>query len=104
MENNLAKEGQPTTTTSPAHHPAAAVPILEERPRSPSPRGQPWPEEAANLSIVSKCWQRWSYSFMKPLLDKGSRQTLDDGTHLSEDDLFRVPDSLKSSFLEQKFE
>lgn len=86
------KSASPTTAaTKTVEHPPASTNL-------------PWPEEATDLSIVAKCWQRWSYSFMNPLLSKGSKQTLDDGTHLSEEDLYRVPDSLKSSFLVEKFE
>lgn len=70
----------------------------------PSTLQAPWPEELPNQSFISKCWTRWTYSFMNPLLTKGSRQTLDNGTHLSQKDLFRVPHSLRSAFLEQKFE
>ena len=93
-----AREGQPASPTTTGA--AAATKTAEHMPVS----NLPWPEEATNLSIIAKCWQRWSYSFMNPLLSKGSKQTLDDGTHLCEEDLYRVPDSLRSSFLEQKFE
>ena len=65
----------------------------------------PWPEEDnAHLSWLMQRWQRLTYSYMNPVLRKGCQQTLDDGTHLSEHDLFRVPTTLESSFLEQKFE
>ena len=63
-----------------------------------------WPEEDSSLSFFEQTWQRWTYSYMNQLLSKGARQTLDDGTHISPDDLFRVPDSLGSEFLSKKFE
>ena len=64
----------------------------------------PWPEEDDSLSFLAQTWQRWTYGYMNPLLQKGSRQTLDDGTHISSDDLFRVPASMESAFLSNKFE
>ena len=64
----------------------------------------PWPEENDSLSFLVQTWQRWTYGYMNPLLQKGSRQTLNDGTHISTDDLFRVPASMESAFLSDKFE
>jgi len=77
----------------------------------PVPHHHPWPEEQSshtragwNLGAAAAWWTRLTYSYMNPLLHKGSQQTLEDGTHLSEDDLFRVPTTFESSFLEAKFE
>ncbi|CAB9504527.1 Oligomycin resistance ATP-dependent permease YOR1 [Seminavis robusta] len=62
-----------------------------------------WPEEA-HLSFLAQTWQRWTYSYMNPLLDKGSKQTLDDGTRLSDADLYDVPTDMKAKPLNEKFE
>ena len=40
---------------------------------------------------------------MNRVLSKGSKQTLKDGTHLSKDDLFPVPSSMKSEQLASAF-
>lgn len=63
-----------------------------------------WPEADGSLSFFAQTWQRWTYSYMNPLLNKGARQTLDDGTHISADDLFRVPETMESALLSEKFE
>jgi hypothetical protein len=63
-----------------------------------------WPEERREgdtwLGLVCR---RWTYSYMNKLLDKGSKQTLDDGTNLCPDDLYRVPHTLESDYLVSKF-
>ena len=53
--------------------------------------GLPWPESQSNF------FARWSYSYMNPLLSKGRRETL------TKDDLWNVPDNLRSSTLLNKF-
>jgi hypothetical protein len=63
-----------------------------------------WPEEKKEMPFLTQTYQRLTYSYMDPLLVKGSRQKFQDGTRLSQDDLFRVPSTLESSFLTQKFE
>ena len=63
-----------------------------------------WPEDPNdNISLFCQIFQRFTYSYMDSLLRKGSRQTLDDGTHLSQDDLFPVPRTMKSRYLSGKF-
>lgn len=63
-----------------------------------------WPEEPnANTSWLALICKRWTYAYMRRVLDKGSRQMLPDGSHLSEQDLYVVPDSMKSAFLIAKF-
>ena len=60
-----------------------------------------WPETQGNtLERLVKCW---TFSYMRPLLRKGRRQFLD-GSHLTGDDLFDVPDSMKAKDLVEKFE
>jgi hypothetical protein len=73
---------------------------LEEK--SPKAELQPWPEEwteSSSYACLFREFQKWTYSYMNPLLRKGSKQTLEDGTHLKEDDLFAVPRSMKSEYL-----
>lgn len=62
-----------------------------------------WPEEQ-ELSWWEQAYQRISYSYVSPLLQKGAQQKQKDGSHLSQDDLFRLPTTMESSFLSQKFE
>lgn len=74
----------------------------EEKPEIAEDRA--WPEEPnANTSWLALMSKRWTYSYMRRVLDKGSRQMLPDGSHLSEHDLYAVPDSMKSAFLIAKF-
>jgi hypothetical protein len=70
--------------------------------KSPKAELQPWPEEwteGSSYACLLREFQKWSYSYMNPLLRKGSKQTLEDGTHIKEDDLFAVPRSMKSEYL-----
>ena len=53
--------------------------------------GLSWPESQSNF------FTRWTYSYMNPLLSKGRLQTL------RMDDLWNVPDDLRSSTLLNKF-
>ena len=76
---------------------------------APYEGAKPWP--GSHRRNDSSLWDRLrnlcdmlSYSYMNPILDKGSKQTLDDGTHLSPENLYRVPTSMEAAFLEDKFE
>ena len=66
-----------------------------------------WPEERGenkqflNLNLEYK---KWTYSYMNPILQKGNRQTSENGTKLHHDDLYRVPRSMESKLLVKKFE
>ena len=62
-----------------------------------------WPEEDKGLSFFAQTWQRWTYSFMYPVLAKGARQFQEGSARLSSKDLFPVPESMRSSFLAEKF-
>ena len=63
-----------------------------------------WPEEQNGYtSRLRLFFRRWTYSYMSRVLDKGSRQMLPDGTHLSEDDLYLVPPAMESKFLSSEF-
>ncbi|GKY95413.1 hypothetical protein MPSEU_000502800 [Mayamaea pseudoterrestris] len=63
----------------------------------------PWPEERRDLSCIRGMFQRWTYSYMRHVLDAGAKQTLDDGTHLSKENLFAVPTSMESTHLSSLF-
>jgi hypothetical protein len=70
--------------------------------KAPKAELQPWPEEwteGSSCAYLFREFQKWTYSYMNPLLRKGGKQTLDDGTHLTEDDMFDVPRSMKSEYL-----
>jgi hypothetical protein len=63
-----------------------------------------WPEEPDPTKFwIYQVYERWTYSYMSPLLKKGAKQTLDDGTHLSSEDLHGIPESMQSSNLSQRF-
>jgi ABC-type multidrug transport system fused ATPase/permease subunit len=63
-----------------------------------------WPEERSRPWIYA-FYERWTFSYMNAILRKGSKQqAIDNGSHLTQDDLYPVPSSMKSSFLAKKFE
>lgn len=64
-----------------------------------------WPEDPDGglSSCFYQLYDRWTYAYMGPILAKGKSQVLQDGTRLSQDDLFQVPDSMRSKALSQKF-
>jgi hypothetical protein len=69
-----------------------------------STKTEMWPEQPDPTKFwIYQVYERWTYSYMSPLLKKGARQTLDDGTHLSSNDLHPIPESMKSSNLSQRF-
>ena len=63
-----------------------------------------WPEEKSDytswLTIIRR---RWTYCYMNRILQKGSRQMLADGTHLSDDDLYKAPHTCEAAYLLNKF-
>lgn len=64
----------------------------------------PWPEEKDDhTSWLALSFKRWTYSYMNRVLDKGARQTLEDGTHLCPDDLYGVPSTIESEHLVERF-
>lgn len=66
---------------------------------NPWPESRDWPR---NLRWLYRLGESWSYSYMGPILRKGRRQ-FKDGEHLTHDDLFEVPEDLRSSDLVTKF-
>lgn len=79
----------------------------EEEHEEQEHRDLSWPEEVTKddqSSWLHQIYIRLTYSFMKPILYKGARQKLKDGTHLCQNDLFHVPTTMESKFLSTKFE
>ena len=67
---------------------------------------QPWPEDAIGGNLLTRLYiefQKWTFSYMTTLLRAGSRQTSEEGTSLSGDDLFAVPKSMKAEYLVAEF-
>lgn len=63
-----------------------------------------WPEEPSDgTSRLALAYRRWTFSFMNRILRKGSKQRRRDGTHLSQEDLFRIPSTMESAYLTSKF-
>ena len=65
----------------------------------------PWPETVEVKGFFAHImleFEKWTYSYMSPLLRKGSEQSLK-GSHLREEDLFSVPDFMKSENLVAQF-
>jgi ABC-type multidrug transport system fused ATPase/permease subunit len=67
-----------------------------------------WPEDDTSnkffpCSFFSRLWKNWTFAYMSVVLQKGSQQTRKGGSHLSQDDLFVVPRSMKSTELVASF-
>ena len=62
----------------------------------------PWPEDDMKGFWLFNMLSRWSYSYLNPLLRKGSRQKKE-GFRLDQDDLFDVPQSMSSTLLHDRF-
>lgn len=63
-----------------------------------------WPEERnKEHSWFRQCYDRWTYSYMDIILEKGSRQFLEGGKNLTHDDLFSVPVAMQSKGLRKQF-
>ena len=65
--------------------------------------GLAWPEEAGSAPLAVLEYRRWTFSYMGGILRKGSRQVLEDGTHLTQADLYRVPTSMETAQLDYRF-
>lgn len=77
----------------------------EETSRATITPKDPWPE-VRNLeqSRWRQMWSIWTYSYMNELLSKGRRQMEQDGvTHLTQEDLFKVPEAMDSKYLSSLF-
>jgi hypothetical protein len=59
-----------------------------------------WPEVTGNW--FQQTLKSWTYCYMRPLLRKGKKQSLD-GEHLTQDDLYDVPEKMKSEVLVSSF-
>jgi hypothetical protein len=67
-------------------------------------RAMRWPEDPVDgVSWFYQIYDRWTFSYMSSVLTKGKNQTLKDGTPLTQDDLYRVPDAMRSAVLSEKF-
>ena len=67
----------------------------------------PWPEDRKETklwSILRHEFDNWTYSYMNRLLKRGSRQGLEDNTKLTQDDIFDVPQSMRSDHLVSEFD
>jgi hypothetical protein len=70
-------------------------------------RAMKWPEDPVDsVSWLYRVYGQWTYSYMNLVLEKGKNQTKNqtlDGTQLTQDDLYRVPDAMRSNLLSEKF-
>ena len=69
-----------------------------------------WPEEPPEAGekcspwrCISQQWQNWTFAYMDIVLRKGAQQTRSGGSHLSQEDLYAVPSSMKSEALVSSF-
>jgi ABC-type multidrug transport system fused ATPase/permease subunit len=90
-DNNEVGETKETSPKEPR------LPILDRWPEDPSASGNPW-------DCVIRQWSNWTFSYMGVVLSKGARQKNEADVHLSENDLFVVPETLKSLNLVREFD
>jgi hypothetical protein len=65
-------------------------------------RAMRWPEDPVDsVSWLRRIYGQWTYSYMGLVLTKGKNQK--DLTRLTQDDLYRVPDAMRSNLLSEKF-
>jgi hypothetical protein len=93
----MCKESGPGEVSTPAEPELEGADDLHERTMG-------WPEDSVDgISWLYKIYDRWTYAYMSAVLTKGKNQTLKDGTHLTQDDLYRVPEAMRSTVLSEKF-
>lgn len=72
--------------------------------RAQEDESREWPEQKTDdVSWPTLIRRRWTYCYMNRVLNKGSRQMLPDGTHLSESDLYKAPHDMEAAYLLSKF-
>lgn len=68
--------------------------------------GNAWPEYLGGRACMGGWFRNvftsWSFSYMNPILRKGKQQ-FKDGHHLTLEDLYDVPDDMKSEYLVKRF-
>jgi hypothetical protein len=68
--------------------------------------GNPWPEYLDGKERICGWFRNvftsWSFSYMNPILRKGKHQ-FKDGHHLNLEDLYDVPDDMRSEYLVKRF-
>ena len=69
----------------------------------------PWPEDHSSpgQSFLCARYQRFTYSYMNRVLSIGAKQEVkseNDGTYLTQDDLYFIPPSMESHHLVSLFE
>lgn len=62
-----------------------------------------WPEEPGSAPLPILSYRRWTFSYMGRILKRGANQVLTDGTHLTQQDLYRVPSTMDTAYLDDKF-
>jgi len=63
-----------------------------------------WPEEPGSAPLPILSYRRWTFCYMGRVLKRGAQQVLTDGTHLTQQDLYRVPSTMETSYLDTKFQ
>jgi len=92
---NTKEETSPDTLTE-SHVITKEIPVSS---------GNAWPENLGGGRLFARIgglYTSWSFSYMNPILRKGKRQ-FEDGHHLSWNDLYDVPDDMRSEYLVKRF-
>lgn len=63
----------------------------------------PWPEDNMECLSLINVFQRWTYSYLNPLLRTGSQQKKE-GFRLEQSHLYKVPQSMSSDLLSDHFQ
>jgi hypothetical protein len=94
------KKKRPTDLSTTGDDASDSVPPKNEGLEDDDEGSKRWPESEGNR--FQKIFKSWTYSYMRPVMQKGRRQ-FKDGHHLTEADLYHVPDEMKAKELVETF-
>ena len=98
-------ESQGQQTPLPSSQPSPTEETFRDKPVKPTTM-LPWPEDQriARQTWIHRWYQRFTYAYMNRVLDIGAKQERkNDGTFLSQEDLYSVPSSMESHHLSELF-
>ena len=106
--NEQQESPRPAPTSPGGDDEAAKVPVRVTVSSESIDKDEPndemrWPEEPGSAPLPILSYRRWTFSYMGRILKRGAQQVLTDGTHLTQQDLYRVPSTMETSYLDTKF-
>lgn len=104
FEKEETRQEEPSSTTTPKQGDESMASSAESSHTATTTTKTPdteWPEDGMTLGLWN-AYQRWTYSYINPLLNKGSRQKKEN-FRLDQGDLYKVPHSMSSTLLNDHF-